>query len=278
MEKKNKLIRLLAASVSSIMIAILGVLYIISCIGIWRSGSSPFTRESIGDALMKLIVPSAITVALIIVSAVLFILFPVKEKKKKPTDKKDVRGILAETIKLSECKTERAEAIIKEGNKRFVLRAVGVLILLFSLIYPIIYLLTPDNFGVTDVNTDVLLAAMHIILSFIPLTAYCIVSSYVINTSYAKEIEILRIAIKEHSTGDVNGLYCAESSDVKPFSAIFDRISTFFKKNNKVILTVTRCTVLLVGVVFVVVGILNGGMQDVLDKAVKICRECIGLG
>ena len=33
-----------------------------------------------------------------------------------------------------------------------------------------------------------------------------------------------------------------------------------------------------VGIAFVVFGIYNGGMKDVLDKAVKICTQCIGLG
>ena len=28
----------------------------------------------------------------------------------------------------------------------------------------------------------------------------------------------------------------------------------------------------------VILGILNGGLRDVLAKAVKICTECIGLG
>ena len=32
------------------------------------------------------------------------------------------------------------------------------------------------------------------------------------------------------------------------------------------------------GIVLVVLGILNGGMLDVLTKAVRICSECIGLG
>ena len=32
------------------------------------------------------------------------------------------------------------------------------------------------------------------------------------------------------------------------------------------------------GLLLVVLGVLNGGAQDVLAKAVKICSECIGLG
>ena len=32
------------------------------------------------------------------------------------------------------------------------------------------------------------------------------------------------------------------------------------------------------GVLMTVLGVLNGGAQDVLAKAIKICSECIGLG
>ncbi|MBQ8341826.1 MAG: thioredoxin [Clostridia bacterium] len=39
-----------------------------------------------------------------------------------------------------------------------------------------------------------------------------------------------------------------------------------------------RGVILAVGIVFVVLGVLNGGMADVLGKAIRICTECIGLG
>jgi hypothetical protein len=39
-----------------------------------------------------------------------------------------------------------------------------------------------------------------------------------------------------------------------------------------------RGVIAVVGIVFVVLGILNGGMADVLGKAIRICTECIGLG
>ena len=41
---------------------------------------------------------------------------------------------------------------------------------------------------------------------------------------------------------------------------------------------VVRCAVAVIGVAFVVLGVLNGGMEDVLGKAIRICTECIGLG
>ena len=39
-----------------------------------------------------------------------------------------------------------------------------------------------------------------------------------------------------------------------------------------------RGLILAVGVLFIVLGIFNGGMADVLGKAIRICTECIGLG
>ena len=49
--------------------------------------------------------------------------------------------------------------------------------------------------------------------------------------------------------------------------------------NGKVNYTViARYVILGVAVVFIILGVFNGGMVDVLQKAVKICTECIGLG
>ena len=39
-----------------------------------------------------------------------------------------------------------------------------------------------------------------------------------------------------------------------------------------------RLVVLVLAIVFIVIGIFNGSMGDVLIKASKICTECIGLG
>ena len=41
---------------------------------------------------------------------------------------------------------------------------------------------------------------------------------------------------------------------------------------------VIRVFLLAAALMFIIVGILNGSLQDVLIKATKICTECIGLG
>ena len=50
------------------------------------------------------------------------------------------------------------------------------------------------------------------------------------------------------------------------------------KKANFDYAVIVRFLILAVAIIFVAVGVFNGGMSDVLQKAVKICTECIGLG
>ena len=39
-----------------------------------------------------------------------------------------------------------------------------------------------------------------------------------------------------------------------------------------------RLVLYAVAVAFIVLGVMNGGLRDVLVKAINICTECIGLG
>ena len=50
------------------------------------------------------------------------------------------------------------------------------------------------------------------------------------------------------------------------------------RKHGALPLAIVRIGLLIVAAVFVMLGVLNGGMADVLGKAVRICTECIGLG
>ncbi len=39
-----------------------------------------------------------------------------------------------------------------------------------------------------------------------------------------------------------------------------------------------RTAVIVGAVIFIVIGIVNGGMTDMLNKGIRICLECIGIG
>ncbi len=49
-------------------------------------------------------------------------------------------------------------------------------------------------------------------------------------------------------------------------------------EGRRVPLTPLRLVICVIAIVFIVLGVMNGGLRDVLVKAINICTECIGLG
>ena len=49
-------------------------------------------------------------------------------------------------------------------------------------------------------------------------------------------------------------------------------------KTNGKVQGIARIVILCLGVLFIILGVMNGGSRDVLVKAINICTECIGLG
>ena len=39
-----------------------------------------------------------------------------------------------------------------------------------------------------------------------------------------------------------------------------------------------RSFILVIGVAFIIAGVMNGSMSAVFNKAIRICLECIGIG
>ena len=50
------------------------------------------------------------------------------------------------------------------------------------------------------------------------------------------------------------------------------------REQNAKAVRIARLAILCLGVLFIVLGVMNGGSRDVLIKAINICTECIGLG
>ncbi len=276
-EKNKRIIHTAYASVLSAMLLITALLFIISCIGIWKTGAMPFTRESIGAALMKLLIPIIITVLLSIGAPILYYALPVEKKHKTSVHPEDTAEILSKKIALTDLNAARAERVIAERKKRSFLKLGGALLLMLSLIYPIIYVLTPANFTGEDVNIDVLLGALHMIIAFIPMAVYAIIAAYMCRTSYSTEAENLKAAIKEKSSVTDAERYSLPTEECK-IKSFISSLKSFYRNHRKAFSIGIKCSVLGVAVLFIILGIFNGGMGDVLAKAVKICRECIGLG
>ena len=52
-----------------------------------------------------------------------------------------------------------------------------------------------------------------------------------------------------------------------------------YQKNNyKFVLNIARSVIILIAVALIIVGSFDGSAKDMLQKAINICTECIGLG
>lgn len=282
-DKNKKRIRLGVSILISCMLVVIGILFITSCYSIYKSGQSPFTRESISAAFAKIAVWVYITISLVIVGAVVAIALPDEEKKLKGERSPEVMlKRLADKVELSTIDTDIASQIQKERSLRRVLGYVRYALLAISAIIPLFYLLNPANFPAVsgEYNAEIL-HGMLVYLAFLsPLAIYEVVYVLVSNRSYNREIELCKETVKvlpRVSSKVVN--QCSHECDsliteqTKKFSLIH-----FLKKNAEQITLGVRIALVGCAIVFIVIGSLNGGMADVLNKAIKICTECIGLG
>ena len=50
------------------------------------------------------------------------------------------------------------------------------------------------------------------------------------------------------------------------------------ERRKMITIQIARAAAIVLGVLFVVVGILRGEPKEILAKAIRICLECIGIG
>ena len=89
---------------------------------------------------------------------------------------------------------------------------------------------------------------------------------FLFDYSYDKEIKAIKGAMAEKKSAPVS--INASASEKKTIS----------DKTKKIILISVWCTVFAIAIVLLITGIANGGIKAVLDKANKLCQECIGIG
>ena len=251
----RKILRRSVGIVLSVLLVVTGVLLLISCVRLYRSGDAPFTRESVGAALRQLAVPLVLSVLGVIAAGVLALVLPVEEVKlrAKMTDE-------ATLARLTQ-KVGTNEAARKEARVRFTLRAGLVISLVAAVVFSLLCTLNVLRNEAASYNATVLAATVWTAVPFALAGIYAVWISWLCQASVKREIAILR--------GD---------SEKSPQTVRECPLCGFLSTHKKQAMLALRCTLLAVAAVLIVVGILNGGMADVLGKAINICTECIGLG
>ncbi len=259
----KKIINTVSDIVISLMLTVTGVLFAVSCYSIYASGESqPFTYESIGAAFDKISIAVYITLALVVLGIVLSIIWPREEAKlRAPRRARSICERLAEKVDIESLQNEQKVKIMRERRLRRVLFYVNIAFIVLSATLPLIYLLNPATFPAVDgeYNSEVIHAFLFYLCMLVPIAAYELAYALACGASYSRESELLRGAIKD--------------------GAALDKADKTMKNaETKAPKLAARIICACVAVVFVVLGIINGGMGDVLAKAVAICAECIGLG
>ncbi|MBO5712564.1 MAG: hypothetical protein J6R47_06960 [Acholeplasmatales bacterium] len=258
--QKNKLIDKLFLIIVSIQTILMGILFIVQILRIYYGNNKTFTWEICGEYLLQ-ILPVIIIWILVIVAA--FIYFYIKGNPTKDIAKitnltklNNLERICPEFI--NENLGNEYTLLNKEKKNRKVALIVNIVISVICSIMGLCYLLNVKHFESSGNLTE------QSIKMGIHLLPWCIIAfgcfiGYVFYVEYSakKSIEAIKAIIK--------------SDGKKVYTPMENR-------KEKLVVNILRGAIGLIAVALIIVGIFNGGAEDVLQKAINICTECIGLG
>ncbi len=228
-------------------------------------GQFAFSRQIVAEHFKAISALFYTWVAFIAVGFILWEVFPQTEKKR---GLQDVHYVLYRSKKrlYGRCCGEDGEIaeVASFERLRSNLKFLCVCCCVICSAVALGYLFDGDNFANANVNREVV-EAVSVVL---PCTAVafliCIGVYYYDRHIAKKELELIK-KIASANVGFVKNDTCRQCR----IKALLCNPKTVW---------IIRGAVAVAGVVFVVLGITNRGVYDVLAKAVNICTECIGLG
>ncbi|MBR2651015.1 MAG: hypothetical protein IKD45_05075 [Clostridia bacterium] len=251
------------ALILSAVIIAAGIALAVSCITIYRSGAeSPFTREIIGTHLKKT-APFTVTALLMTVGGgIMSLVFDIKEKRSLG-GASEKRTFLILKSKLtaytpSEKYTEADKNELGAVKRLWLIFAAACILISTP---ALIYILSFGRYTKDNYNTEVAYSAVAAFGAMILSAA-----AYFVISVFMKRVTLRRIALlkEELTAAKAEGRISGDGGALA--------------KNEGHTKDIARLAIIALAVVLIIIGISNGGMADVLGKAVQICTECIGLG
>ena len=252
---KNKVLLLLQSALCILLV----VMLISAVISIYRTGIADkqedplawvYTREKVADALKPIIPVFLLAVGVTAACAVLGVR---SERQDKPVqDIELTRNLLASHV------AEPNEAMKKERavQKKLLYGGWGAFAL--CMLPVVLYMGNGAHFENGDLEGMFRSFASHVLPWAAAAIACLMVSAVLLEKSMKREADAAIARIKEEKA---QGLKSLTKTAVPP-------------KDLKVV----RLVILAAAVVFIIVGIRNGSMNAVINKAIRICTECVGLG
>ncbi len=239
----------------SVIIGITGICFIVSVSHLYFTGEgAPYSRERVGTYLKAISVPIILSVLGVLAGAVLSVINDVKEKlhSGKPDPVMAKRAL----AKIFDASGSKAVLLERRKQKLIILITAASSIFIFALSL-VLAILLPEH-AIEGLNGHVVMS----VLIMTPSVVIVLSGIYAALRLYAGSCEAEAALIKSEIKADPTKKKAPEARENLTRGWLFS----------------IRGAVLALSVLFIVLGIFNGGMKDVFAKAVAICTECIGLG
>ena len=264
---KNKRVNMIYNIAFISITSILAILLILFTFTIYFEGKKQiinnpnyqiYTKENVSRYLNYLLIPFILWILLIIGGVIISKYYPYKSKTRvKPDDIKAYIRLKKRIANLDDAYKDKKVIIAKERKKRKIGFIIVSIISLLFLIFPAIYLFDVDNFSNSDNKKEVIQMALHVFPFIIAIGAISIGYLFYYKKSIKRELVVIKEILKTYK--------------LEKYEPKYD------KQKEKRIINITRICVLCVSILFIILGSLNGGAMDVLNKAIQICSECVGL-
>ena len=286
-EKNLKRLHLIYGIVLDVALCVVGALAIAMCVDIYNSGPSPFTRQSVAEHFAKISVFVYILAALVLGGAILNIALPLPNAKHKGAA--NSRVILHKlSQKLTNIDSDVANKIEKQRILRLVMIVICSLLVVGATVLSIVQSISGYDASDVNINGQVIKATFIFLRYFTIPFIYAVVSAYVCNHSVKKELTLVKNALSSKKTKSilVDSENSGEATDKTEgtFTKLTNELYEVERKSYKpskirtLVSSIVTVSFIVVAVVFIILGVSNGGMADVVTKAINICTECIGMG
>lgn len=255
-QEKVKKIHRIYGCIAAVLIVALGIALMLSCLDIYRSApTQPYSAEAVALRFQRIAVLVWVVVALVVGGILLGLALPLDEPRIK------ARRDEVETMNRLKAKAGQPEGCgcdaRKEQNYRKVCKKITAGLCILLAVYPAIYYSNWHNFPIQDLNNHVVKAILVAMIPTAIALGLCFGCSLLCSKSIARETAIYKSMIAANKG-----------------SAPLPQAAPSQGKG----LLIARCAVLAAAIVCIALGAFNGGVQDLLAKAIAICTECIGLG
>ena len=255
---KNKLLNKIFLIIVSAQTLLMSSLFIVQVLRIYYGNNGTFTREICSEYLLQ-ILPIIILWFIIILASYIYFYNQKKTMNEvaKTTNVQKLHNLELMCPDYNENLKEEYSLLEKYKKNRKIAWIINIAILVICSIMGLLYLLNVEHFKADgDLMEQAIQMGVHllpwVVIAFISL----IVCTLYEESSSKQSIEVIKLIMKTNGRKTLKSVV----------------------KSNQLKLNIARISILVIAVIFIISGILNGGVADVLQKAINICTECIGLG